>query len=112
MRHKSLLKLTKTATSRKRVFSHAGAWPVSLEAGQTPAQARVFIWDGGRVAPGLVAAPASGPSRGEPGVTLTSDMELTVAGKKAFIRQQLKQKAGGGILAHKIDMEGLVGEFF
>ncbi len=82
MGHKNLLKDikdVKTVTSRNRVFSHAGAWPVSLEAGQMPAQARVFIWDRGRVAPGLVAAPASGA---EPS-----------------IRQQPKQKAGGGILA-------------
>jgi len=40
----------KTESSSKRAFSHAGAWLVSLEVGQRPAQARVFIWEGGRVA--------------------------------------------------------------
>jgi len=55
--------------------------PVSLEAGQTPAQAPMFIWDRGCVAPGFVAAQSSGRSRGDPGVNLTSDMERIVLTK-------------------------------
>lgn len=65
IRHKNLLiriKGLKTVSSSKRVFSHAGAWPVRLEAGQTLEQVGVFIWDRGLVAPGLVAASVSGPS--------------------------------------------------
>lgn len=81
----------KTVSSRKRVFSHAGAWLVNLEVSQKPVQAWVFIWDGVCIAPGFVASPASGLSWGEPGVTLTSDINLTMAKKKACIKQ-LKTK--------------------
>lgn len=65
IRHKNLLKQikdVKTVSSRKRVFYHAGAWLVSSRAGQRPVQARVFIWDRDRVAPGFVADPVSGLS--------------------------------------------------
>lgn len=66
IRHKNLLKHikgVKTVSSRKTVFYHAGAWPVSSEAGQRPAQkAHVFIWDRDHIAPGFVVAPVSGLS--------------------------------------------------